>query len=237
MNDEIAILMAAGLGTRMKPITNIIPKPLVKVKNTPLIETIIDSLLKRQIKHIYIVVGYKKEKFYYLQEKYTNISFIENVEYDKKNNISSLKAVGNILGSSDCFICESDLFVNDESIFKSQFETSCYFGKTSSSDISEWGFIVNNNRIVQIKFDCENNFDMLGISYWKKKDAEIIRKSINEAYKTTGHEKLYWDEIVNLNLDTIYATINLLDNTKVFEIDSCKDLIEVNTFLKLKKNS
>ena len=60
---ENAIIMAAGLGTRMRPLTNEIPKPLVKVNGKRMIETIIQGLRKNGITDISIVTGYLADKF------------------------------------------------------------------------------------------------------------------------------------------------------------------------------
>ena len=56
-DNEIAILMAAGLGTRMRPLTDKIAKPLVNVHGKPLIETIIDALLQRGVTAIMLLWG------------------------------------------------------------------------------------------------------------------------------------------------------------------------------------
>ena len=59
-----AIIMAAGIGKRMRPVTLRTPKPLVKVNGIRMIDTVIQGLHANGIFEIYIVVWYKKELFY-----------------------------------------------------------------------------------------------------------------------------------------------------------------------------
>ena len=122
MGKEIGIIMAAGLGARMYPLTEHTPKPLVRVHGIPMIETVIGGLQSRGISEIHVVVGHLQEQFEYLTEKYRGIGLIRNPEYQSKNNISSLYAAGGILGSADCFICEADLYISDYAIFQGPME-------------------------------------------------------------------------------------------------------------------
>lgn len=114
-------------------------------------------------------MGYLKEKFTYLEEKYANLKLIENKEYLEKNNISSLYAVGDILGSADCFICEADLYVTDKTVFLKEFSQSCYFGKMVLGYSADWAFTVDNRRIVKIGKGGIDAYNMAGVSYWKRR--------------------------------------------------------------------
>lgn len=81
---ESAILMAAGLGTRMRPLTDNTPKPLIKAAEKPLIETVIDGLWQHGVREIYVVTGYLAEQFDYLAEKYPGLTLVNNEEYTVK---------------------------------------------------------------------------------------------------------------------------------------------------------
>lgn len=90
-----AIILAAGRGKRLKPVTDVLPKPTIKVKNMPLILSNFDSLDKCGINEIGLVVGYKADV---LLERIgpkignTKITYIYNEEWKKENGISLLKA-------------------------------------------------------------------------------------------------------------------------------------------------
>jgi len=89
------LIIAAGQGSRLRLIAEV--KPLIPLRNTPLIERVIDSAMEAGVDDFYVVVGYKSASIRAHLEKVsrskgTPITIIENKEWERANGISVLKA-------------------------------------------------------------------------------------------------------------------------------------------------
>lgn len=141
-----AIIMAAGIGKRMQPVSLDTPKPLIKVNGKRMIDTVVDALHDNGIYEIYVVVGYLKEQFYEWVKGKIGISIIENPVYDQCNNISSLYAAREHL--EDVIILDGDQIIYNSNILRPEFEKSGYNGIWTDGDTDEWLMTVENNRVI-----------------------------------------------------------------------------------------
>lgn len=221
-----AIFFAAGFGSRLVPITLNTPKPLIRVKEKRIIETLLDAVVNAGIEEIYIVRGYLKEQFDVLLEKYPMIRFIENPLYNESNNISSAYYAKELF--ENAYILESDLVLsNPQLIRKYEYHTNYLGIKKERTD--DWCFLTNNKVIKKVQVGGIDCYQMVGISYWDQKDGRQMAEDIDMVFKSPGGKEKYWDVValdICLKAHTVY--IRPCQQEDIIEIDTFNELKEID---------
>lgn len=221
-----AIILAAGMGTRLRPLTNDRPKCLVAVNGVPMVERQIQFLKEKGIDDITLISGYKAESLEYLKDRY-GVDIVFNDRYDTCNNINSLYIVKERF--QDTYVLEGDVYM-DKNVLLSEVSQSTYFARKKKYE-NEWGLEVDeNNRLMKINIGAGDGYLMSGISYWKKEDCQKIIFHMKEVYATKDYTNLYWDNMV---LD-IYPEldIHVREIEGIYEIDTPEELKEVERKIK-----
>ncbi len=231
---ERAVIMAAGFGSRMAPITLERPKPLVKVNGIRIIDTLIDALIKKDIKEIYIVIGYKKEMFQELLSKYPYLHFIENDLYNTTNNISSIiKALPQI---DKCYICEADFIVSNPDVISKYHYCSNYLG-AYVKETDDWCFKSLDGYAVDYKKEGSNCYQAFGISYWNSQDSKKLQNLLPSIYRTKKGKQEFWESCVfNYFKDDFKVEINPCTKFDIVEIDNFSELVDIDSSYKNYQN-
>lgn len=228
-----AVIIAAGFGSRMVPITLNTPKPLVRVHGKRIIDGILDAVVKAGIEEVYVVRGYLAEQFDQLLYKYPMIKFVENPSYNEANNISSAMCVRYLLRNA--YVFEADLLLHNPKLITKYQYTSNYLG-IPVERTDDWCFETKNNVIQTQKVGGEilsktknghwGLYQEVGISYWSEKDGARLAEHIKQAYEMPGGKEMYWDQVPFLKFKGQYQV----------EVRECQfeDIIEIDTFRELK---
>lgn len=231
-----AILMAAGMGTRLRPLTNNTPKSLIEVNGMSLLERQILNLKEIGVDEIIVLTGYLHEKFDDIVKKY-NLIKVVNDKYNLYNNIYTMYLVREYL--KDAFVIDADQYFTRNFLPKTKPETSIYYSACKENIENEWVFKYNesDNRIFGIEIagkDAKPDYIMSGASFWTEKDGTLIAEKVEEAINKGDFKDMYWDCIPVENLDKIDVHIEKIESDDIFEIDNLDDLEYLKKSLNLK---
>ena len=234
-----AIILAAGMGKRLKELTQNNTKCMVKVNGVTLIERMLHQIEKQKVSRIVIVVGYEGQKLIdYIATLgiKTPIEYVNNPIYDKTNNIYSLSLAKEWLCKEDTLLFESDLIFEDRVLealvsdprdtlalvdkYESWMDGTCV--KLSSDDSIE-AFVPGK----KFKFN-ENKeyFKTVNIYKFSKQFSEAYYVPFLVAYQSALGENEYYEQVLRVitMLDTPVIKAKRLNGQKWYEIDDIQDL-------------
>lgn len=230
-----AIIVAAGKGERMHPVTLKTPKPLVKVNGKRMIDTVIEALYANKITEIYVVVGYLKEQFNELIKDFPNIKLIENPYYDTCNNISSLYVAREHIG--DTIILDGDLIIYNQDILSPEFEYSGYNSVWTDSETNEWLQAVENGFVTSCsRTGGSKGWQLFSISRWTTEDGLKLKKHLEQEFEINKNYGLYWDDVpMFCHKDEYKLCVRPMEFGDLIEIDSMEELVMADQFYKNQK--
>ena len=233
------VILCGGLGKRLRPITKIIPKPLLKVGEYRLIEILTHYLIKNNFKKIILASKYKssvfKRQIKNLQKKYPSINFEISIERTKLGTCGPIRLLKNSL-PDNFLVINGDIITNIKlnkkfNKFKKEKNLMCVFSKSIKTPFDFGKLIIKKNKIQKVfeKPITENEI-IAGIYFLKKKIIEYIPK--NEYYgmdqlikkliklkKNPTREKILNEYWVDIGSHKTYNKIKKLNFAKKFKIN------------------
>ena len=219
-----AVIVAAGEGKRMRPVTLDTPKSLVRVNGVRLIDTVLQGLLANGIREIYIVVGYLKEQFKVLEREYPGVTLIENPWYDSCNNISSLYAAREHL--EDAIITDADLIIRDPRVLAPRFERSGYNAVWTDEPTDEWLLTVEEGVVSSCsRTGGAHGWQLFSVSRWSAQDGRRLRRHLEIEFEQKRNRDIYWDDVALFcHPDEYRLGVFPMEAGDIAEVDSLNEL-------------
>lgn len=223
-----AIIMAAGIGKRLRPITLTIPKPLIRVNGVRMIDTIIQGLNGQGIREIYIVVGYLKELFGTLEEEYPGVRLVENPWYDIYNNISSLYVAREYL--EDVIILDGDQIIYNKEVLSPEFERSGYNSVMIDGETDEWLQTVEGDVVTSCsRTGGKGGWQLYSVSRWTAEDGKKLKKHLELEFEEKQNRQIYWDDVAMFcHFEDYELGIWPMKEGDIVEVDNLNDLVALD---------
>ncbi len=190
-----AVIIAAGFGSRFVPLTFETPKGLLEVFGERMIERQIRQLHEVGIRNITIVVGYLKEKFEYLIDKY-DVKLLYNPEYSNKNTLTTVYRARKVLEGKNMYLLSSDNWMR-ENMYHTYECGAWYSSVFKEGDTSEWNLSYNKKgRIQNVEIGGHDCYVMYGPVYMSAQWLASFLPILEVYYTLPGTEQFYWENVM-----------------------------------------
>ena len=240
------VMMAAGLGSRVGEITTVLPKSLIPINGKPMIEQNIECMIEAGISRLIMMVGYKREMFTYLVDKYKDqleIIQVLNPKYKDYNTFSTIYYASDYF-DRDTFFTTADIYLT-ENIYKK-------YGWKESDPVA-YGFylhkLVKNlpkpdwmatlgtdaigKYIISVDKNGYSGSMYSGITFWPVAELQFIRSLLLKAdWNDPALKKKYWDEFLFPVFATHHIHVRHMEShLEVLEVDDEEDLREMKAYV------
>lgn len=216
-----AIIMAAGMSTRFAPLSYEKPKGMLSVKGAILIEREIEQLIEAGITDITVVVGYMKEMFFYLEEKY-GVKIVINEDYYQYNNTSTLMLVLDELKNT--YICSSDNYF-ESNLFEPYVYKAYYSAVYQDGPTDEYCIDYDNKDIItNISVGGKDSWIMLGHAFFDKKFSQAFKQLLKREYEKLSVKENLWEKLYADHLGEFEMYIRKYASNEIYEFDSLDEL-------------
>jgi len=225
-----AFILAAGIGSRLSPITDEVPKCMVKVGDETIIERQLYSLKNAGVEEIFVCTGYLNEVLEdFIKQKYDSVKFIHNDKYLETNNMFSMYLTKNEAYNEDVIVMNADVFVDPEYIKKlveSPIE-NCILTEKDRYEEENMKIIVDsshNIKSISKTVGLEESYGTTIDMYKFSKKFTIKWFEIMEDIIVKQNQKNMWNEVA-INEMFQYEDVKPLEIGNMwFEIDTYEDL-------------
>ena len=218
-----AVITAAGFGSRFVPLTFETPKGLLEVFGERMIERQIKQLHAAGITDITIIVGYLKEKFEYLIDKY-QVKLLYNPEYSTKNNLATIYHARELFRGRNMYLLVSDNWIRNNMYHK--YECGAWYSSVyMEGNTSEWCLSSNKKgRITSVEIGGHDSWVMYGPAFLSRDFSDKLVPLIEKAYNQPGTEQWYWEQIVVDHIKELELYMNCQPKDQVYEFENLEEL-------------
>ena len=217
-----AIIMAAGMSTRLAPLSFDKPKGLFEIKGEILIERQIKQLKEAGINDITLVLGYKKESFFYLGEKY-DVKILINPSYETKNNCETLFLARERL--SRTYICSCDQYFTINPFNKYEYQTFYTTVFDKHDTIEPRVTLGSNDRIIHLEKGTNGDYIILGFAFFNEEFSSSFRKLLERKHPSGELDNTFWENAFAKYINKLPPMyISRRENGTIFEFDNLKQL-------------